>query len=430
MSDVKLEFAHRSKAFNGTPLADLLMDLGFAPLDKSHEKSDAVVALQGALNQLGYDCGAADGKFGPGTAAVVRTFQKDVVSKVRSSDFGADSPGDGRADWLTLLTLDAACAAIEGGAGAAAQPAAAPKPGAAPPKPAANPAPQGAGGDPAAAPAAGPAAAPAGGGEAPKPAVKSTVRPGYDLLPADLRDQYLKMSFTLDGEQVDISLEHLIYQNFSRNRKETFNEECKNLLVSLVLNDLQKKEADWLNENIGPALAKGSPAFIMRAFCGKGSPQEIQAVLRIAGHCRKRLGRDWPKKDALSEAMTEFYHHNMGLDCSGFAGNYARAVGSPHLGPETGIPTFAPQDKRRRSVEEILPGDVIIWNPGHIATIQARRADGDFDIVESSGETDIKGLGNSVRRLASAGGDSFLVQKVHPDGHAGNIETVWVSTIK
>jgi peptidoglycan hydrolase-like protein with peptidoglycan-binding domain len=428
MSDVTLDFAHRSKAFAGTPLADLLLDAGFPPLDRSHEKSDAVVALQTALNELGYDCGAADGKFGPGTAEVVKAFQKDVVSKVRSSDFGAESPGDGRADWLTLLALDAACSAKEGGALAGPAPAAGPgaKPAPAGPKPA----------------AAGGGAAPPGGepgpGKDPAPPAdpaqpKSTVRPGYDLLPEDMKARYLKMSFAVDGNQIDISLEHLKYQNMHfkdevKNGVKVFNESCKDFLVSLIMNELQKKEMAWLEENIGPRLAKGTPAFVARAFMGKGSPDDIQAVLKIAAKITTRLRGDWRDQGSLSATLADFYHRNMGLDCNGFAGNYAKALGTS-FGPESAIPSFAPPGKRRRKLDEILPGDVIIWDPTHIATIQGRRDDGDFSIVESNGEAEVQGLGNTTRRLKETGGDTFRIQKVYPD-RLGNTETVFVATLK
>lgn len=421
MSEVKLEFAPRSKAFSGTPLAELLLDAGCQPLGKSREKSDAVVALQTALTQLGYDCGIADGKFGPATAEVVRSFQKDVVSKVDPKPLGAGPAADGSADWLTLLALDAACAALEGGQQPAPQPKAKEQPND-PPKELPKDPPKEQPNDPNS----------GGGGkapEAPKPEPKSTVRPGYDLLPRDLKNRYLKMSFTLDGHPVNISLDHLIYQNLSLGEKSRFNERCKDHIVGLVTK-LQKTQAAWLDENIGPKLATGKPAFVMRAMSGKGSPEMIEAVLRIAGHCRDEMGSHWTERGSLSASLQEFYHSNMGLDCSGFAGNYARAVGHPKLEPETPIPSFAPPDKRRRKLDEILPGDLIIWNPGHIATIQGLRSDGFFDIVESSGETDVQGLGDSVRSLTEAGGDLFKVRKIHPDGSATpNPETVWVSTI-
>jgi hypothetical protein len=56
---------------------------------------------------------------------------------------------------------------------------------------------------------------------------------------------------------------------------------------------------------------------------GKGSPEQIQAVLRMAGHCRKEMGGHWTERGSLSASLQEFYRSNMGLDCSGFAGNYS-----------------------------------------------------------------------------------------------------------
>ena len=264
----------------------------------------------------------------------------------------------------------------------------------------------------------------------PKEQPKSAVREGYDLLPEDLKTRYLKMSFTLDGEQIDISLEHLIYQNLSlAPDKNKFNEPCKNAIAGLV-GQLQKNEKEWLEQNIGATLATGKPAFVMHAMCGKGSPEQMQAVLKIAGHCRAKLGQHWTDKGSLSESLKEFYHSNMGLDCSGFAGNYARALGGTALEPNTPIPAFAPPGKRRHKVEEILPGDVIIWNPGHIATIQGKRDDGMFDIVESNGEPEVQGLGNTVRELKETGSDTFHIRKRHLDGTMGKQEDVWVATIK
>lgn len=441
MSDVTLDFTHRSKAFEGTPLADLLLDAGFAPLESSHDKNPAVEAMQAALQKLGYDC-QPDGQFGPHTLSVLKKFQKDVVDKVNGRQFGAGFLNEGSADWLTLLALDAACAAKEGGLGGGGEPAAPglAKPGTAGPKPAG---PNGAGG-PAQA-GGGPAPAQAGGDPAPAagpadPQPKSTVRPGYDLLPRDMKNRYLKMSFTVDGNQIDIDLPHLKYHNLSIHNAHKakgqlddppiFNESCKNFLSDIICNELQKKEMAWLEENIGPKLAKGAPAFLMRAFIGKGSPDDIQAVLKIAAKLGKRLRQDWRDQGSLSATLADFYKRNMGLDCNGFAGNYAKAIGHPTFYGETFIPHFAPPARRRRSLDEILPGDVIVWDPKHIATIQGRRDDGDFDIVESSGEPDVQGLGDSVRRLSHHGGDSFKVLKVYPDGPRSTVgEPVFVATL-
>jgi GH25 family lysozyme M1 (1,4-beta-N-acetylmuramidase) len=259
---------------------------------------------------------------------------------------------------------------------------------------------------------------------------KPTARPDYPLLPEDMKARYLSMSFNLDGEQVDISLPHLRYQNLKLGLKlPNFNEPGKNLIVRLF-SELKQGARDLLEELTG-TLAKGGPAFVMHAFGGKGSPEQIQAVLKLAGHFKTRLGKEWQDKGSLSASLASYYWANMGLDCSGFAGNYARAVGGTKLEPNTPIPQFAPPQKRRRKLDEILPGDLIIWaSGGHIATIQGRRSEGHFDIVESNDEPEVQGLGNTIRELKETGGDSMQIRKLHTNGTWGRVEEVYVATIK
>ena len=263
-----------------------------------------------------------------------------------------------------------------------------------------------------------------------KPADKPAARPGYDLLPEDLKAKYLHVSFTLDGEQVDFSLEHLKYHNVGRHPADK--KEALMGVVQGLVRELQKNDPDLLEQMVGKKFATGSPVFAFWPFMGKGSPEQILAALKIVGHFGKaRLRSDWIDRGSLSDSLAAFYKANWGLDCNGFAGNYAAAIGAPNLTPDTYIPNFAPEANRRHSVDEIQPGDVIIWGKRHIATIQGRRADGLFDIVESSGETEVQGLGNTVRELTSAGSDEFKVRKLHLDtGKLGVSESVWVATLK
>jgi GH25 family lysozyme M1 (1,4-beta-N-acetylmuramidase) len=268
-----------------------------------------------------------------------------------------------------------------------------------------------------------------GGKEAPKQdpvTPPASARPDYPLLPEDLKARYLKMSFTLDGEPININLPHLIYQNLGTGQR--IDMTLKQLVVNLV--GEAQKDAALLEQLVPGPLGKGVPAFVMRTFSGKGSPEEHQAVLKVAGHFRNKLGSYWKNVGSLSDQVQAFYRAYIGLDCNGFAGNYARAVGGTKLQPETPIPQFSPSSKRRRKLEEILPGDLVIWDPHHIATIQGRRPDGYFDIVESNDETEVEGLGNTVRELTETGGDSFKIQKVKADGTKGRTETVYVATIK
>lgn len=257
---------------------------------------------------------------------------------------------------------------------------------------------------------------------------KPEPRPGYPLLPEDLKARYLKMSFQVGGQQVDFSLEHLKYHNVGihpADKKDTLRG-----VIQALVTELQKSDMALLEELVGPKMAKGVPAFVFWPFQGKGSPEQIQAVLKIVGHFGKtRLRSDWPDRSTLSESLAAFYLANMGLDCNGFAGNYAVAVGArSELGPDVYISRFAPANMRRRKLDEIQPGDVIVWDPHHIATIQGRRSDGHWDIVESNDEPEVKGLGNTVRELKETGGDTFKIRKVPFTTTAP--QTVFVATLK
>lgn len=70
------------------------------------DKGDSVKELQNNLNQLGYDCGTADGDFGSKTDAAVRKFQKDHGLTV-----------DGEAGTKTLTAIKEAIAKASGSSG-------------------------------------------------------------------------------------------------------------------------------------------------------------------------------------------------------------------------------------------------------------------------------------------------------------------------
>jgi hypothetical protein len=61
-------------------------------------------------------------------------------------------------------------------------------------------------------------------------------------------------------------------------------------------------------------------------FAGKGSPEQIQQVLRLAQGFGL-IGRE----DAL---MTRYVEKNLGIDCSGFVSNYLRNVGGLDIHPD------------------------------------------------------------------------------------------------
>ena len=121
---------------------------------------------------------------------------------------------------------------------------------------------------------------------------------------------------------------------------------------------------------------------------------------------------------------------NIGLDCSGFAGNYARAAGTKY-GPETSILAFAPPTKRVKKVSQVKPGDLMVWADNkHIATIQARRNDGKWDVIESNGDKIIFGLGNTIWEFKEAGGDKIKAFRTMPNGVKAGPAVIYVASLK
>ena len=120
---------------------------------------------------------------------------------------------------------------------------------------------------------------------------------------------------------------------------------------------------------------------VMRVFMGKGSPDEIRDVIRLAhrfGIITNPARLTPPPNRTVAQYAADF----LGLDCNAFVGNYFG------MNPETEIPTYA-RTRRRRSVQEVRSGDVVISNvllgnryrPEHIALTEG--FDGDvLTIVE------------------------------------------------
>jgi hypothetical protein len=77
-------------------------------------------------------------------------------------------------------------------------------------------------------------------------------------------------------------------------------------------------------------------------FFGKGKPSQIRQALRLAERFELVA-------DTLS-AMNTYCTDYVGLDCSGFVGNFLQEMGHPSFGPETPATAFAPLGSRRNSL--------------------------------------------------------------------------------
>jgi hypothetical protein len=96
---------------------------------------------------------------------------------------------------------------------------------------------------------------------------------------------------------------------------------------------------------------------LQRVFTGKGSPQDIRNVLRLASRFK------------LTDAQTAqtYCNTNIGLDCNGFAGNFWG------IDPNTSIDQY--DVDRRQAVADVVAGDAMIWYlkgataPFHMAVV-------------------------------------------------------------
>jgi len=116
----------------------------------------------------------------------------------------------------------------------------------------------------------------------------------------------------------------------------------------------------------------GAPASVVRevvdildlapVFFGKGKPSQIRQALRLAEYF-ELVG------DTVS-ALNTYCTDYVGLDCSGFVGNFLQEMGHPSFGPETPASAFAPAGSRRKSLDDVEAFDVICWkNTDHVAII-------------------------------------------------------------
>lgn len=90
---------------------------------------------------------------------------------------------------------------------------------------------------------------------------------------------------------------------------------------------------------------------IVRVYCGKGSPQEINDALWLAHRYGKILNHANKKPHAKS--LQQYADAYVGMDCNGYVGNFFG------INPSTSIDTYALT--RRKSVSEIQENDVCVW---------------------------------------------------------------------
>lgn len=96
---------------------------------------------------------------------------------------------------------------------------------------------------------------------------------------------------------------------------------------------------------------------ITHAFDGKGSPDEIIDVLRLAmviGRIGSPGDRDSAGAMCAAPTAKDYADRFMTLDCNAFVGNFVGGNPSAH------ISDYAQPQRARRSAAEVKPGDVIV----------------------------------------------------------------------
>jgi hypothetical protein len=149
---------------------------------------------------------------------------------------------------------------------------------------------------------------------------------------------------------------------------------------------------DTTTEVLGTLIAESVK--ILQPFQGKGSPEEIEMVLKLAVGC----GLLNPTLGDLQRYCDE----NIGLDCNGFVGNYVRAEGHATLTPGTHISRFHSTGTKRAAISEIQVRDLIVFtNNSHIMVI---------DSITSNAADSFECL------VAESCGSNVIRTDVHTDG--------------
>jgi hypothetical protein len=100
-------------------------------------------------------------------------------------------------------------------------------------------------------------------------------------------------------------------------------------------------------------------------FAGKGSPQQLQQVLRLA----QAYGFIRPEEASMKRYVTKY----LGIDCSGFVSNYLRVVGGLDIHPaKVNSIAYRSLGKQVKSLAEVQGRDVVAWaGTNHVAIIDS-----------------------------------------------------------
>jgi hypothetical protein len=210
------------------------------------------------------------------------------------------------------------------------------------------------------------------------------------LSPRDFVDQYHYLSVPLPIGRTTVH----VYNYFMKSKEDPTEFERRKKAIGAVKD---KTEASWM---VVPR------AVFQRVWEGKGSPDDISAVLQ----CAVETGCVPPE----TKALQAFADENIGIDCSGFVCAYLRSLNL--IGTEQNVLSLI--EGFREDSNAIAPLDVLEWYTkdlisrskagvvGHVAIVDtppfpSADALGDFLVCESRGG----GVGISKSR--------YSIRKLH-----------------
>lgn len=180
---------------------------------------------------------------------------------------------------------------------------------------------------------------------------------------------YLNLNAKLDDGKTGVALRIDRYLNNSLKMPRNVNAgKALSQLLGNIVGELKVKYPGPLKFKIGDIAYDRYK--LQRVFYGKGSPEDIRNVVRLASRYQ------------LTDAKTvnQYCTTNIGLDCNGFAGNFWG------IDPETFIGSY--DVNRRKAVADVASGDAMIYyrkgggDPVHIAVVDEVNIVGkDFQVI-------------------------------------------------
>ena len=211
------------------------------------------------------------------------------------------------------------------------------------------------------------------------------------ITPMEFESRYHNLDVVLDdGALINVDVNHYRLRGSapSKHFDTIAAEASKDRLLSRLAPDIKadlKAEADerkaaakggplakaHSDAAIGHLVSAGwwtaSKPWIARVYMGKGWPADIAMTLRLVAKYKL-----YDSHLDVTIGVKKYCDNYIGLDCNGFVGNYARALGSLSLTPNTYIGSFAPEAKRRTRLEDVRPNDVMVFTDfGHINVIHS-----------------------------------------------------------